>query len=269
MKYYFNFICRPEDGANGQLVSKDEYTFPTDPMYKQDGVYNQRCKYRISNFSICEITPAQAEDLAGKSLIIRLNNLTCMNSWSMISFGGANKYKRVGQTAIEFHIRLNDDIVQQTGGTAEVVQNLENLDSIQGASVGNIEILDSQGISTIIGTFDDEITDGTTQQFPASQTRRNQVGIATLTYTAIGSEQNGIATITTPAIAGTSTLYNTSQNYNTFSEEMIGVPCWGEQVDLSFLQYAGRDATNLTADADLTECNIVFTLEVEPIAVKL
>tara|TARA_R110001592_G_scaffold357277_2_gene660156 strand:- start:3174 stop:3896 length:723 start_codon:yes stop_codon:yes gene_type:complete len=240
MKYYFNFITRPDDGAKGELVSNTDYTFPTDPMYKQDGVYNQRCKYKISNFSITELTPAQAVDIAGQSLIIRFNNLTCINSWSMVSFGGANKYQRVGQTNIEFHIRLNDDIVQQTGGTAQVVQTLSGLDT--------------QGTTNIVGTFDDD-QNPTDQTFPSSQSRRDQVGDATLT---------------TPAVAGTSTLYNTNQNYNTFTEEMIGMPCWGEQVDMSYFKYGdGREATNLTADADLKECNIVFTLEVEPIAVKL
>ena len=48
MKYYFNFICQPNDGALGTETTADGYRFPTDPMYKQDGVYNQRCKYKLN-----------------------------------------------------------------------------------------------------------------------------------------------------------------------------------------------------------------------------
>ena len=250
MKYYFNFITRPDDGAKGEAVSNTDYTFPTDPMYKQDGVYNQRCKYKISNFSITELTPQQAVDIAGQSLIIRFNNLSCMNSWSLISFGGANKYKRVGQNNIEFHIRLNDDIVQQTGGTTAVVQTLTS--TVETVST-------QQGTAILDATY--KIVSGEVDGWTIPTNKQ----VSTIT-----TPTGKVSTLTTPAVGDTETLHNTQQNFNTFTEEMIGMPCWGEQVDLSYFKYGdGRADTNLNTDDDLKECNIVFTLEVEPIAIKL
>ena len=242
MKYYFNFICQPNDGANGRFTSNNEYTFPTDPMYKQDGVYNQRCKYKITNFAIQDLIVGEVNLLRGRTLVVRFNNLTCMNSFTLTSFGGNGKYQQTGQNPVEFHIRLGEEMVASRGNTGQVVQNLAGLDTI--------------GITNKEGTFDDEIEAGTKVTFPASQSRRNQVGNATLT---------------TLAVPGDDFVYNTALiNSNSFDEELIGMPCWGQEVDLSFLRYGStEDATQLIGNANTQDINIVFTLEVEPIAVKL
>tara|TARA_R110000822_G_C15125040_1_gene474452 strand:- start:19 stop:744 length:726 start_codon:yes stop_codon:yes gene_type:complete len=241
MKYYFNFVCQPEDGAIGRETVGTDYTFPTDPMYKQDGVYNQRCKYKITNIGISDLLPAEVELLKSRTLIVRFNSLTCMNSWTLTSYGGAGGYTQLGQNNIEFHIRLNEDMIQQTGGTEQVVQTIAGLDT--------------QGTTNIVGTFNANY-EPDYQTFPSSQSRRDQVGDATLT---------------TLAVAGTTSVYNNSLiNFNTFSEELIGMPCWGEQVDLSFLYYGSTDnPTNLKDAVNTRDVNISFTLEVEPIAIKL
>lgn len=49
MKYYINFSFKSVDG---NLPANNNNSLPTDPMYIQDGVYNQRCKYRMTNFML-------------------------------------------------------------------------------------------------------------------------------------------------------------------------------------------------------------------------
>ena len=74
MKYYFNFIQIPDEmtgnGApNPSVEANERYRFPTDPQYKQTGVYNQSCKYRITNFQVANILSGELKDLNGKTLL--------------------------------------------------------------------------------------------------------------------------------------------------------------------------------------------------------
>tara|TARA_R110000796_G_scaffold18432_1_gene55848 strand:- start:75 stop:830 length:756 start_codon:yes stop_codon:yes gene_type:complete len=251
MKYYFNFICQPNDGALGTETTADGYRFPTDPMYKQDGVYNQRCKYKITNFVISDLLQSETVRLKGRTLIVRFNSLSCMNSWTLTSFGGSNSYKQIGQNSIEFHIRMSEEMVSQTGGTPAVVQTLTSTVEQPQTFVGT---------STQTATY--TLVSGEIDKYTIPADNRD--GSTTIPV-------GRVSTLTTPEVAGTSNIYNNSLiNTNSFSEELIGMPCWGEQVDLSFLDYGSTEEAENLKDADATkDINICFTLEVEPIAVKL
>lgn len=237
MKYYFNFIMTPEDTTK---VKDKLYRFPTDPQYKQDGVYNQRCKYKITNFALQGATQTELDLLSQKTLILRLKGCPCLNNFTMICFDDGTPYEKIGNRPVEFHIRLGENLVEQSTGSAEVVQTLTNLDI--------------QGTTNLVGTIGYSSGEINDVSFPVSDRRMDQVGNAT---------------ITTPAVAGQTFLRN-NFIYNSFNEELVGVPLWGEVPDIQFGIYeVNEPETDLATNADLKDIAICFTLECEPIAVRL
>ncbi len=242
MKYYFNFI-----GVANQLsgTKNPSYRFPTDPQYKQDGVYNQRCKYRITNIQIANTTQTELVEINGKTMIIRFNNLTSMNVYTLTAFGDATSYKQLGERPVEFHIRIPDNKMEQTtktGATTQTIATTLNIDPYQidipkasisdNASAGSVRAVDKNGTGAdITGAIN-----------------------GTLTTAGGGSNSyllNGIAE-------------------NSFTEEIIGSSCWGSVPDISFLYYETNETEkNFKNETLLEDIGINFTLEVEPVAVKL
>lgn len=69
MKYYINFAIDSLDTYSPENLN----ALPTDPMYLQDGVYNQRCKYRMTNFMLLGDSQAVKELLNNNRLGVRFN----------------------------------------------------------------------------------------------------------------------------------------------------------------------------------------------------
>ena len=231
MKYYFNFIMSPEDTTK---VKDSRYRFPTDPQYKQDGVYNQRCKYRITNFAIQSATQTELDDLSQKTFVLRLRGNPCLNNFTMICHDDGAPYQKIGNRPVEFHIRLGDNLVEQSTGGAQVVQTVSTAPYEIGVPKADIATVAS------VRSVDKD-----------------------------GSGGNITGTITTPAVAPNTFLRN-NFIYNSFDEELVGMPLWGQVPDLEFGIYEGNEPeTSLATNADLKDIAICFTLECEPIAVKL
>lgn len=231
MKYYFNFI-----GVANELTSSKNpsYRFPTDPQYKQDGVYNQKCKYRITNIQLTNTTQNELAEINGKTMVIRFNNLTSMNVYNLTAKEDATGYKQLGERPVEFHIRIPDNKMEQTTKTGNIVQNLAinpyqiNVPKADISAVTSVRSVDKSGT---------------------------------------GNDITG--TLTTTGGASNTFLLNGICD-NTFTEEIIGGSCWGAIPDLSFLYYETNEAEkNFKNEPLLEDVSINFTLEVEPVAVKL
>lgn len=244
MKYYFNFIMTPEDTTK---VKDSGYRFPTDPQYKQDGVYNQRCKYRITNFAIQGATQTELDLLSQKTLILRLRGCPCFNNFTMICFDDGTPYEKVGNRPVEFHIRLGENLVEQSTGSAQVVQTVSDANTLLSPYVIDVPKASISGNA------------GAGSERAVSKTNA-------------GDDLEGVIkthTITTPAVAGQTFLRN-NFIYNSFNEELVGVPLWGDVPDIEFGIYeVNEPEDNLAVNADLKDIAICFTLECEPIAVKL
>ena len=103
MKYYINFIITA--GGNVSGIASD-YRFPTDLPYKQTGVYNQKCKYKLSSFMLLEPTEAQMTELDGATIVLRINNSPSMNIFTLSQ---TNTRVQRGLRPIEFHLRNGYD----------------------------------------------------------------------------------------------------------------------------------------------------------------
>lgn len=108
MKYYYNFILTPDETTpvDPEQMNPD-FRMPTDPMYLQDGVYNQRCRYKIINFTMMNMVPSEVAFMEGKTLVVQFRNCPSLNSWNMIrSLENAPNNRRQGLSPVEFHIRI-------------------------------------------------------------------------------------------------------------------------------------------------------------------
>tara|TARA_R110000824_G_scaffold190527_3_gene372105 strand:+ start:9719 stop:10300 length:582 start_codon:yes stop_codon:yes gene_type:complete len=129
MKYYVNFAVKPvlRNAAQGDINNQTLYALnpnfrmPQAPMYQQDGVYNQMCKYRLVNL---QFPRAGEDDLAvlnGQSLILRFRNVGTRNQFNLFNSQGAGAATFNGggtSTPLEFHIRCGKQIYQNSGGAA-------------------------------------------------------------------------------------------------------------------------------------------------------
>ena len=245
MKYYINFIQIPEEtqghGAPNPAVEVNEkYRFPTDPQYKQTGVYNQSCKYRLTNFQVANILSGELQDLNGKTLLIRFNNIRCMNNYTMVYKGGAfgTHYQFAGENPLEFHIRIDDNVVEQTASTNTITSNLT---------------IDPYQIDIPKGSISDNASAGSVRVVDKNGT---------------GADITG--QITT-AGAGSNSFLRSSFAMNTFTEEYIGGACWGQIPSIQYFIYDHHEqpATFLNSDTTLKDIALLYTLEIEPVAVRL
>ena len=166
MKYYFNFIQIPDEmtgnGAPNPSVEVNErYRFPTDPQYKQTGLYNQSCKYRITNFQVANILSGELKDLNGKTLLIRFNNIRCMNNYTMVFKGGTfgTHYQFAGENPLEFHIRIDDGVVEQTATTGTTTSNL-TIDAYK-IDVPDHNIINNTSATATIKAHTQDVSKGT------------------------------------------------------------------------------------------------------------
>lgn len=129
MKYYFNIVYNLKldkqiAGQTGQnriplTPRNDDFRFPTAPMYQQDGVYNQLCKYRLVNFQITGMSDAERDSLSESTIIISMRNIPSRNNFNLFNYGTPNFPPPVnglnvknGVSPVQFHIRLDDGILQ-------------------------------------------------------------------------------------------------------------------------------------------------------------
>ena len=134
MKYYVNFAIRPTPMVNGggpnqsTLYALDpNFRMPQAPMYQQDGVYNQMCKYRLVNL---QFPRAGADDLVvlqDTSLILRFRNVGTRNQFNLFNTSPpaiASRFTANGTfTPLEFHFRCGKQLVQNSGGAAIQTNN--------------------------------------------------------------------------------------------------------------------------------------------------
>ena len=241
MKYYFNFIAVPDDSNNNK--GADQCRMPTAPMFQQDGVYNQVCKYRLTNFAIQATIQAELAQLADKTLVLRIQNAPSRNVFNMITtIDNAPLFEQTGLRPVEFHIRLGDGMFSQTASTAAAVADIE-LDPF---------VIQVPNYSVVGGV-------------PAGSTTGART--EAVQKTAMGGDITG--TLTTAA-AGANAYNRTPFAFNTFTEEIVGAPIWGDIPDFRFDLYdTNNAATDLTNNAVLQDITCVFTLEVEPIFNKI
>jgi hypothetical protein len=245
MKYYFNFIGVPNEMPSSHYPDfagelNNSYRFPTDPQYKQDGVYNQRCKYRITNLSIENMLLSDIQFLNGKSMIVRFNDIPSMNTYNMVARktgAGFTGFQLLAEQPVEFHIRIPDDKIEQTTSTATTTSNLT---------------IDPYVINVPKGSISDNASAGS---------ERN------VSKTNAGDDITGQIV----SVAGASNTFLRNEfALNSFTEEIIGASCWGQVPNISFFLYSGNSpATNFRSSPALDDITIAFTLEVEPVAVKL
>jgi hypothetical protein len=123
MKYYVNFAVTPVErvnqnaGANNQTLYalNPNFRMPQAPMYQQDGVYNQMCKYRLVNFQLPGLSEDDLVELNDKTMILRFRNVGTRNQFNLFNgrVGAPTQFTGNGTfTPLEFHIRAPKQIVQ-------------------------------------------------------------------------------------------------------------------------------------------------------------
>ncbi len=242
MKYYFNFIALPADSNANK--GADQCRMPTAPMYQQDGVYNQLCRYKLSNFAIQNNIQAELAELADKTLVLRIQNSPSRNVFNMItSIDNAPLFEQTGLRPVEFHIRLGDGMFSQTASTAASTANL-SIDQFN-IAVPNYSVVGGVPVGAATGARTEVV-------------KGNGAGNPPV-----------VGTLTTPAAAA-NTFNRTPFAFNTFTEEIVGAPIWGDIPDFRFDLYdTNNNAVNLTNSVLLQNIACVFTLEVEPIFDKI
>lgn len=127
MKYYIHFADNTirDDGEVNDGV---EYRFPTDPMYKQDGVYNQLCKYRLCNFVMTNLSDDEKQALATVgTLVIRFDGTTTQNEYRLFNGKGIGALTAPssmnGPSPLEFHIRLDENLVLMSDTVIKTLPN--------------------------------------------------------------------------------------------------------------------------------------------------
>ena len=253
MKYYFNFLTVPKETPSQHtpptVETDPSFRFPTDPQFKQDGVYNQRCKYRITNFSIQNYLNSELLEINGKTLVVRFNDIPSINTYNMIAGitgVGIPPIQFKGLQPVEFHIRIPDNLVEQTTTTSTITQVLE--------------------IDPITATVPQHNIDA--RQMPPDPYEGNQQ----VEEHEIEIEDNGGGTIDgtiTTAGAPNNNFLRNNISQNTFTEEIVGASCWGQVPNMTFWYYdANTPFQNLADNPNLLDVSINFTLEVEPVAVS-
>lgn len=109
MKYYCDFYF---NGKNAPLPTTNKTSIPTDPQFQQDGVYNQRCKYRLTSFLVGGKTNNDNADFDGFTLLIRFPKIPVYNSFKFFdnaSVGFKNP------NVLEFPIRMGGNKYQNNG----------------------------------------------------------------------------------------------------------------------------------------------------------
>ena len=122
MKYYVNFAIKPvlrndnQGAQNNQtlLALNPNFRMPQAPMYQQDGVFNQMCKYRLVNLQFPRASDADLVSLNGQSLILRFRNVGTRNQFNVFNTQGDGAATFTGGgtfTPLEFHIRCGKQMV--------------------------------------------------------------------------------------------------------------------------------------------------------------
>ncbi len=193
MKYYLNVVYNPNDDRGGgrrQLEPQNTtFRYPTAPMYQQDGVYNQLCRYRLVNYQMFNLDNAERIALQDCSIIVRFENIPCRNNFNLFNW--------------------NDGLVQE-----------EDL------------LVNNRGSSCV--EFHLRIPEGLVQELDANVPATGQLDITT-----ISTDHSSV--------------------------ELVGAPCWGNDINVKLLRYRTAAAqTEVLEDVDFA-----FTLEVEPIFEKI
>ena len=112
MKYYCDFYF---NGNNAPpLPTTNKSSIPTDPQFQQDGVYNQRCKYRLTNFLVGGATNNDNGDFDGFTLLIRFPKIPVYNSFKF--FDNASVGLK-NPNVLEFSLRMGGNKYQNNGNS--------------------------------------------------------------------------------------------------------------------------------------------------------
>lgn len=123
MKYYINIVYNPNDDRGGGRRTLEpqntSFRYPQAPMYQQDGVYNQLCRYRLVNYQMFNLDDAERIALQDCSLVIRLENIPCRNNFNLFNWNDGLVQEEDllvnnrGASPVEFHLRIPDGLVQE------------------------------------------------------------------------------------------------------------------------------------------------------------
>ena len=116
MKYYVSFALDSLDTSSPENLN----ALPTDPMYLQDGVYNQRCKYRMTNFMLSGDTQAVKELLNNKRFGVRFNT----PSYNQINYFDNAGGVLENPSLLTFPINFGG-MAYQSNGTAQLSDKTE------------------------------------------------------------------------------------------------------------------------------------------------
>ena len=121
MKYYLNIVYNPNDDVVGGGLTPQNTTFryPQAPMYQQDGVYNQLCRYRLVNYQFFNLDDADRIALQDCSMILQLKNIPSRNNFNLFNWndglvaGQDLLINNLSSTAVEFHLRISEGLIQE------------------------------------------------------------------------------------------------------------------------------------------------------------